>query len=81
MTSIPARRATEMCYTLAEGPVWDAGRERLLWVDIPAGIVHQGVLERDGSVTAVRELTFSDPVGAVAVAKFGTLAVAAGRRC
>ncbi|MGW5517529.1 SMP-30/gluconolactonase/LRE family protein [Nocardia africana] len=78
MTSIPARRATERCGTLAEGPVWDAGRERLLWVDIPAGIVHEGVLERDGSITAVRELTFSDPVGAVAVAKSGTLAVAAG---
>jgi sugar lactone lactonase YvrE len=27
--------------TLAEGPIWDAASQSLLWVNIPAGEVHR----------------------------------------
>lgn len=63
-------------FQLAEGPVWDATRDRLLWVDIYAGTVHEGGL--DGTqVVERRILHHSDGmVGAVAVAEDGTLLVA-----
>ena len=32
-------------HTVAEGPLWDGPRDRLLWVDIEAGAVHIGVLD------------------------------------
>jgi len=63
-------------FQLAEGPVWDAARRRLLWVDIHAGTVHEGVLDR-GQVVPRRVLHRGDGmVGAVAVAEDGTLLVA-----
>ena len=63
-------------FLLAEGPVWDAARHRLLWVDIRAGTVHQGVL--DGAVVVPGEplRQVDGMVGAVAVAEDGTLLVA-----
>ncbi|MEU2257737.1 SMP-30/gluconolactonase/LRE family protein [Nocardia xishanensis] len=77
MIEFPAFRATRMCGVLSEGPTWDAARERLLWVDIQAGLVHEGVLECDGSITAVQRFEFSGTVGAVAVSTAEALAVAA----
>ena len=63
-------------FQLAEGPVWDAARDRLLWVDIYAGTVHEGVLD-GAEVVPRRVLHRSDGmVGAVAVAEDGTLLVA-----
>ena len=41
MTTRRAGR-TDPVFELAEGPVWDAPRERLLWVDILAGTVLRG---------------------------------------
>ncbi|MEV0341806.1 SMP-30/gluconolactonase/LRE family protein [Nocardia sp. NPDC050713] len=77
MIEFPAFRATRMCGVLSEGPTWDTVRARLLWVDIHGGLVHEGVLECDGSITAVQDLEFSSTVGSVAVSKTGALAVAA----
>ncbi|WP_433077088.1 SMP-30/gluconolactonase/LRE family protein [Dactylosporangium sp. CA-052675] len=62
-------------YALGEGPVWDAARSRLLWVDILANTVHEGFLDDEG-VRAGRSWTFEDTVGAVAVAGDGSLLVA-----
>jgi sugar lactone lactonase YvrE len=63
-------------FQLAEGPLWDGTRDRLLWVDIHAGTVHEGVLD-GGRVVPRRVLHQSDGmVGAVAVAEDGTLLVA-----
>jgi len=42
MKLFSATVASERSYALAEGPVWDEPRERLLWVDIDAGAVHAG---------------------------------------
>lgn len=70
-----ARVATGAGYFLGEGPVWDAGRQRLLWVDIMAGHVHEGRLLGD-RIETVRTLSFEGSVGAVAVAESGDLLVA-----
>lgn len=61
--------------TLAESPVWDSRRCRLLWVDIGAGLVHRlDPLTGADIATAV-----GVPVGAVAVRQAGGLVLAAGR--
>ena len=63
-------------FLLAEGPLWDPVGQRVLWVDIHAGTVHQGVLE-DGHVVPGGVLHSSDGmVGAVALAEDGTVLVA-----
>ncbi len=65
MTS--AEQVTDPLFELAEGPVWDAPRARLVWVDILAGLVLEGRL-RDGSVEVTQRHRFESYVGAVAVA-------------
>ncbi|HUR01036.1 MAG TPA: SMP-30/gluconolactonase/LRE family protein [Nonomuraea sp.] len=70
-----ASPASAEVYSLGEGPIWDAARERLLWVDIVAGAVYEGVLD-DGMVTATRRHAFDSTVGAVAVSADGQLIVA-----
>ena len=42
-----ARVASPDVHALAEGPLWDGPRDRLLWVDIEAGAVHIGTLDGD----------------------------------
>ncbi|GAA0998562.1 hypothetical protein GCM10009555_098080 [Acrocarpospora macrocephala] len=71
-TAIPASADV---YALGEGPIWDAIRGRLLWVDIVAGAVHEGLLD-DGMVTATGRHAFDATVGAVAVSADGELIVA-----
>lgn len=72
----PAVAATRTRFSLAEGPVWDAARSRLLWVDIVGGLVLEGVLGADG-VEVTGQHRFDGTVGAVAVADDGALLVAA----
>jgi sugar lactone lactonase YvrE len=73
-----AAPASPDTYTLAEGPVWDAERQRILWVDISEGHVHTGVL--DGDLIEPREqFAFPRTVGTVACSAAGGLLVA-GRR-
>ncbi|MQY30951.1 6-deoxy-6-sulfogluconolactonase [Nocardia sp. RB56] len=61
---------------LPEGPFWDTRRRRLLWVDIQAGLVHEGLLEPDGSILPTGKSQFPGTVGAVTVSWDGDLAVA-----
>ena len=70
-----AEQVTEPVYELAEGPVWDAPRERLVWVDILEGLVLEGRLSA-GSVDVTRRHAFDSYVGAAAVAADGSLLVA-----
>jgi len=68
--------ATEERYILAEGPFWDAPRERLLWVDIEAGFVLSGRLHEDGRIEDVSTVAFPGRVGAVASSEDGDWIVA-----
>jgi sugar lactone lactonase YvrE len=64
---------------LAEGPVWDAARRRLLWVDIKTGEVCGGSLRDGVIVDAAPLVTFDETVGAVVCAENGQLLVAGAR--
>jgi sugar lactone lactonase YvrE len=71
-----ATPATAARFRLGEGPVWDAPRSRLLWVDIEGRAVLQGLLDA-GAITVTDRIGFDTMVGAVAAATDGTLLVAA----
>jgi sugar lactone lactonase YvrE len=75
MTRAPIA-ATREAFQLAEGPLWDAARGRLLWVDIEGGEVLEGALDGDRIEVTARH-GFDGMVGAVAVASDGGLLVAA----
>lgn len=79
MIEYMARPASDEHYELAEGPYWDAPRERLLWVDILRGLVLEGSLAGD-RVQVSREHRFDGMVGAVVVADDGSLLVASQER-
>lgn len=76
MASAVATVASADAFTLAEGPLWDATRERVLWVDIPNGHVLEGRLRGD-AIDLVAQTSFDTMVGAVVVADDGRLLVAA----
>jgi sugar lactone lactonase YvrE len=63
-----ARPAGAEAYTLGEGPIWDADRERLLWVDIQGGTVHAGSVE-PGRITVTGTWEFDDLACVVAVSE------------
>lgn len=65
----------EQCL-LGEGPLWDAPRNRLLWVDIRRGIVFTGDLAPEGTITITDRLECGQTVGAVTVAATGDLLIA-----
>jgi sugar lactone lactonase YvrE len=65
----------EICI-LGEGPVWDATRNRVLWLDIRRGLVLTGTLQADGSVDIVDRTEFGQTVGAIGVAQTGEWIVA-----
>lgn len=71
-----AQPATDERFTLAEGPVWDAARRRLLWVDILGKQVLEGAFGGD-RIDVTRRHAFDVMVGAVSVADDGSLLVAA----
>lgn len=75
-TEFAAQPASDQQFLLAEGPLWDPAAERVLWVDIRAGLVLEGRLDGDElSVVARHEL--GGTVGAVVPASDGSLLVAA----
>jgi sugar lactone lactonase YvrE len=78
MKTLEAMPASAERFLLGEGPVWDADRGRLLWIDIDDGAVLIGRL--DGNRVLVDDrLDFAGRVGAVTVAADGLLLVAGER--
>ena len=73
------RVATDESFDLAEGPVWDPVRERLLWVDIRRGTVLVGELRDDGMISIEDRVATPGMVGAVAVSEAGDW-ILAGQR-
>lgn len=63
MRTVRATVASAASYELAEGPFWDADRERVLWVDIAGGTVLCGRLAGD-RVEVDDEHHFPSTVGA-----------------
>lgn len=73
MTTTPAsvRTLISAAAAVGEGPVWDPAEERLVWVDIPRGLVHTSSL--DGVTSTIRTPTL---VGSVALRQDGGLVAA-----
>jgi len=69
---LEAEVAVAAGHELGEGPVWDAARGRLVWVDILAGHVHA----IDPSTGARTWFDAGDPVGAVGLTRGGRLVLA-----
>lgn len=59
-------------FGVGESPVWDAVRQRLLWCDIPAGVIH--ALEPASGARA--SWNFGEPVPSFGLARHGRLVVA-----
>lgn len=75
MRSTPVEPVLDVRLELGEGPVWDAGRKSLLFVDIMQGDVH----ELDPATGAHRVVHVDLPVGAVAGTTKGDWILAAGQ--
>jgi sugar lactone lactonase YvrE len=73
-----ATAASTVSHDLAEGPVWDAAAQRLLWVDIPRGRVLWGRLDGD-QVRVTGEHGFAGTAGAVVPPADGGLLIALRR--
>lgn len=73
-----ATLASSHTYVLAEGPVWDAARQRVLWVDINGRLVLTGHLQGT-EVVEDQRLSFSETIGAVVCSAVGELLVAGSR--
>ncbi|HTA07436.1 MAG TPA: SMP-30/gluconolactonase/LRE family protein [Streptosporangiaceae bacterium] len=73
-----ATAASTDVFGLGEGPLWDAPRRRVLWVDIEAGTVHAGELTA-GQVLRRRSWQLDRTVGAVVCSAAGDLLVAGAR--
>ncbi|MGB3338364.1 MAG: SMP-30/gluconolactonase/LRE family protein [Devosia sp.] len=59
-------------FGVGESPVWDAERQRLLWCDIPAGVIH--VLDIGNGQR--QRWSFGEPVPSFGLAQHGRLIVA-----
>lgn len=59
-------------FGVGESPVWDAARQRLLWCDIPAGVIHALELATGGRERWI----FGEPVASFGLARRGRLVVA-----
>jgi len=74
------RVATVEAFDLAEGPIWDAAGDRLLWVDINAGLVLAGTLTAAGMIEVRERVELGETVGAVAPGPDGSWLVAGAER-
>jgi sugar lactone lactonase YvrE len=59
-------------FGVGESPVWDADRQRLLWCDIPAGVIHA----LDVASGARESWSLGEPVPSFGLARNGRLVVA-----
>jgi sugar lactone lactonase YvrE len=69
---LTAELMTDARAMIGEGPVWDHRGQRLLWVDIPNGVVHR----LDPSTGASERILAGQPVGSVGIRRNGGLVAA-----
>lgn len=70
--------ASSDTYELGEGPLWDAERERVMWVDINAGQICMGEIH-DAQAVRRAQVELEGTVGAVVCSTSGELLVVGGR--
>ncbi len=75
-----ARVATDESYFLAEGPMWDSARSRVVWVDIMEGRVLTGRLHSDGTIRVLERVEVPDIAAAATVADDGRMLIAGAHR-
>lgn len=78
MIGYRAVAASTDAYELAEGPLWDSERERVLWVDVNAGQVCIGDLCNGQAVLSAR-VHLEGTAGAVVCSTAGELLIAGAR--
>ena len=78
MKRFTARPASTQHFTLGEGPLWDSRRDRVLWVDIIAGQIWDGVLD-PGGIVAQTTHHFGEMIGAAVPTSDGGI-LAAGQK-
>jgi sugar lactone lactonase YvrE len=78
MLPMQATLAIKARNKIGESPVWDAQRERLLWVDHAAGIIHEARSNGASGWREARRWDLGRPVAAAIPRRNGGLVVAAG---
>ncbi len=78
MTRLQAAPAAPSAAEHGEGPVWDAERQELVWVDITAGRFRRATVSPDGELTEVGAVDVGGTVGVVVPAADGGWLLGAG---
>lgn len=75
---LTAKVAIQSHNQIGEGPVWDAARRRLLWVDHSAGSIHQARRNEAGEWQEAGRMNLARPIAAALPRINGGLIVAGG---
>jgi len=64
--------------SIGEGPAWDAAKDRLLWTDIPAGVIYSSSSTNGNLWPVTQTWKFDRPVSVVVPSASGGLVAAVG---
>lgn len=75
---LQAALAVASCDSIGEGPLWDAARQRLLWLDIAVGTLHEARADGQGGWRETRKWELNRPIGAISLCATGGVIAVAG---